>query len=210
MISQKANTLFWDKIAEKYSKTPIVDEASYQQKLKLTQEHFSKQSTVFEFGCGTGTTAIHHAPHVKHIDAIDISENMLDIARQKAKDSNVQNINFQKASIADFNIKNNSYDVVLAMSILQLLEDKELAIEKSYEMLKPGGVFISSTACIREKIPFFNFFAPLAQLLRLIPLVSSFSTKQLKNSMIQANFNIEYEWQPNNSMVTFIIARKPG
>jgi len=135
---------------------------------------------------------------------------MLDIARQKAKDSNVQNINFQKASIADFNIKNNSYDVVLAMSILQLLEDKELAIEKSYEMLKPGGVFISSTACIREKIPFFNFFAPLAQLVRLIPLVSSFSTKQLKNSMIQANFNIEYEWRPNNTMVTFIIARKPG
>lgn len=31
---------FWDKIADKYSKQPIVDEASYQKKLQITQEYF--------------------------------------------------------------------------------------------------------------------------------------------------------------------------
>ena len=37
---------------------------------------------IVEFGCGTGTTAVHHTPHVQHIDAIDISAKMLEIERQ--------------------------------------------------------------------------------------------------------------------------------
>ena len=53
---------FWDKIADKYSKQPIVDEASYQKKLQITQEYFKPDMEVLEFGCGTGSTAIIHAP----------------------------------------------------------------------------------------------------------------------------------------------------
>ena len=40
---------------------------------------------VLEFGCGTGGTAIIHAPYVKHIRAIDISGNMIAIAKGKAE-----------------------------------------------------------------------------------------------------------------------------
>ena len=75
---------FWDKIAERYSKQPIADEAAYQKKLKVTQEYFQPDLEVLEFGCGTGSTAIIHAPYVKHIRAIDISSNMIDIAQDKA------------------------------------------------------------------------------------------------------------------------------
>ncbi len=58
---------FWDKIAERYSKRPIVDEAAYQKKLQVTREYFRPDMEVLEFGCGTGSTAITHAPYVKHI-----------------------------------------------------------------------------------------------------------------------------------------------
>jgi len=209
MISQEANIKFWDKIAEKYSRTPVPNEAIYQKKLELTREHFKKDSKVFEFGCGTGTTAIHHSPYVKHIDAIDISENMLEIAQKKARDKNIENITFLKSSIEDFQAEVETYDVVLAMSILHLLEDKEEAIDKVFKLLKPGGVFISSTACIREKIPFFGAISKIGQLFRLMPLVSSFSHKQFKNTLINANFSIDHDWRPNKSMVAFIIAKKP-
>ncbi|EAM49492.1 hypothetical protein WH8501_27790 [Crocosphaera watsonii WH 8501] len=64
------STKFWDKIADKYSKQPIVDEESYQKKLTVTQEYFNPDMEVLEFGCGTGGTAIIHAPYVKHIRAI--------------------------------------------------------------------------------------------------------------------------------------------
>ena len=39
---------FWDKIAERYSKQPIADEAAYQKKLKVTQEYFKPEMEVLE------------------------------------------------------------------------------------------------------------------------------------------------------------------
>ena len=62
---------YWDKTAEKYALSPVSDEQTYQRKLAETQACLQPHSQVMEFGCGTGSTAIHHAPHVKHIDAID-------------------------------------------------------------------------------------------------------------------------------------------
>ena len=79
---------FWDKIAEKYAKQPIADEASYQKKLQVTQEYFTPEMEVLEFGCGTGSTAIIHAPYVKQIRAIDISENMIAIAKNERTSRN--------------------------------------------------------------------------------------------------------------------------
>ncbi len=51
---------------------------------------------VLEFGCGTGTTAITHAPYVKHIRAIDISSNMIEIAQRKADAKNIKNVTFEQ------------------------------------------------------------------------------------------------------------------
>ena len=78
------STNFWDKIAERHSKQPIADEATYQKKLQVTREYFQPDMEVLEFGCGTGSTAIIHAPYVKHIHAIDISSKMIEIAQGKA------------------------------------------------------------------------------------------------------------------------------
>ena len=64
-------TQFWDKIAEKYSQQPIADEAAYQKKLAVTRDYFRPDMEVLEIGCGTGSTAILHAPYVKHIIKID-------------------------------------------------------------------------------------------------------------------------------------------
>ena len=49
---------FWDRIAERYSKSPVADEAAYQKKLQVTREYFRPDMEVLEIGCGTGSTAI--------------------------------------------------------------------------------------------------------------------------------------------------------
>ena len=137
------STKFWDKIADKYSKQPIADEASYQKKLKLTQNYFKPDMSVLEFGCGTGSTAIIHAPYVKHIRAIDISSAMIKIAQDKAKAQNIENVTFEQLTIEELEAEDSSYDVILGLSILHLLEDKESTISKIYKMLKPGGIFVT-------------------------------------------------------------------
>ena len=52
----------------------------YKEKLEATRRYFDADSQVFEFGCGTGSTALHHAPFVQKIVATDISSNMIEIA----------------------------------------------------------------------------------------------------------------------------------
>ena len=61
---------FWDRIAKRYAKRPVADDAAYQKKLEITQSYFQPHMEVLEIGCGTGSTAITHAPNVKRIAAI--------------------------------------------------------------------------------------------------------------------------------------------
>ena len=72
-----SSPVFWDKVAERYSKKPVADEAAYQTKLRVTREYFRPDMQVLEIGCGTGSTAIAHAPFVEHICATDISPKMM-------------------------------------------------------------------------------------------------------------------------------------
>ncbi len=64
---------FWDKRAAKYAQHPVADQAAYEKKLEITRTHFRPDSEVLETGCGTGSTALAHAPYVKHILATDFS-----------------------------------------------------------------------------------------------------------------------------------------
>ncbi len=45
---------FWDRIAKRYARTPVADEAAYQRKLKITRGYLRPDMEVMEFGCGTG------------------------------------------------------------------------------------------------------------------------------------------------------------
>ena len=69
---------FWDRIAVRYAKNPVSDKAAYQKKLVLTQQYLSADMNVLDFGCGTGSTAIVHAPYVNSYHAIDVSPRMIE------------------------------------------------------------------------------------------------------------------------------------
>ncbi len=199
---------FWDRIAERYSRRPIADEAAYQKKLQVTREHFRPDMEVLEFGCGTGSTALLHAPHVKHIRAIDVSSKMIAIARDKADAEKVGNVTFEQANIDEFTVPDQTFDAVLGLSILHLLEDRETVIAKVHSMLKPGGLFVTSTACLGDTMKFFKVIAPIGKFLGLMPLVKVFSKRELETSLANAGFRIDYQWQPGKGKAVFIVAKK--
>ena len=204
------NTKFWDKIAEKYSKQPIADEAAYQKKLHLTQKYFKPDMEVLEFGCGTGGTAIIHAPYVKHIRAIDISGNMIAIAKGKAEAENIENVTFEQLTIEELEAEDCIYDAVLGLSILHLLENKEQEIAKVSKMLLPGGIFVTSTTCMGDAYSWFKLIAPIGKALGFFPLVRVFTAQHLIDSLTDAGFEIDYQWQPSKDKAIFIVAKKPG
>ena len=201
---------FWDRIAKRYARQPVSDEAAYQKKLSVTRQYLGPASHVLEFGCGTGTTAIYHAPVVADVYAIDISANMLAIAKQKATESGVDNISFEQTDLHALSCLNAHWDVILGMSILHLVENKDAEIQRVYELLKPGGVFISSTVCIEDSGAWFKYVAPIFRWFPFLPTVAVFSERTLKASMETAGFEIEYDWRPSPDKSVFIVARKPS
>lgn len=199
----------WDKFADGYEKAPIRNEESYLKKMEITRSYFNEDMELFEFACGTGTTAIAHAPYVKHVTAIDISPRMLEIAKGKTEAAKIENVSFEQATIEEFNAPEKTYDAVMAHSILHLLQDPETAIAMAYKMLKPGGVFVTSTACLGDGIFFWKLILPLATLFRFAPFVNILSRKQLDEYFINCGFEIDFQWEQNKKEAAFIIAKRP-
>ncbi len=198
---------FWDKSAPKYAKSPIRDEISYRKKLAITQQHFRPDWAVFEFGCGTGSTAIAHAPHVKHILATDISGEMLAIAKDRARDAGVENIRFEQGTLDSLELQAASFDAVLGLNILHLLEDVESAIARVQGLLKPGGIFVSSTVLVAEAKFYWRLLLPLAQFFGIAPHLSCFNKAELVSMLSDNGFSIDYQWQPSE-VTLFIVAKK--
>jgi len=201
---------FWDKIADRYARKPVADEASYQKKLDYTRKLFKPEMEVLELGCGTGSTAISHAPYVKHVRGVDISSRMLEIAQGKADAQGISNVTFDCAAIDDVEVPDASVDLVMMHSILHLLENKEAAIGRVYGMLRPGGWFVSSTTCMCGAMRLMRPVITIMRWLGMAPQVVKFFTPdQLQESIRAAGFTIAFQWQPSRTKALFIVARKP-
>jgi ubiquinone/menaquinone biosynthesis C-methylase UbiE len=201
---------FWDRTAKRYAKRPIADEAAYQRKLDVTRGYLRPDMELLEIGCGTGSTAIAHAPFVKHILATDISSRMIEIARAKISVSTDRNVSFVRAAVEDLDAPDGRFDAALALNILHLLEDWDAAIAKVARLLKPGGVFATNTACLADSMRWFRLIAPIGRALGVFPLVKVFSEADLKDSLTRHGFRIDHYWRPEKGPTVFMVAIKTG
>jgi ubiquinone/menaquinone biosynthesis C-methylase UbiE len=205
-----ASARFWDRMADKYSKQPISDEATYQKKLEITRRYFRPDMEVLEIGCGTGSTAILHSPHVKRIRAEDVAPRMIEIGREKAKAAGITNIDFAVSDINEAAPLEGAYDAVLALNLLHVVKDRDAVIAKIHRALKPGGIFVSSTAVIGDKMWFLAPVLPIAQALGKAPTVRVFGGRAIRKSITDAGFAIDHDWTANKGLVVFIVAKKAG
>ncbi len=200
---------FWNKASGKYSRMPISDIASYDHKLAKTREFFDEETIALEIGCGTGSTALLHAPYVKHYIATDFSSEMIRIANEKLQTSEAENVTFKTEKIEDLTV-NEPIDVVLAMSVLHLVADLDETISRVNHWLKPKGIFITSTVCLGNGMKFFRLIAPIGRLFGFMPLLKIFTRSHLKERLEKNGFRVIYEWQPEKKRFAsvFIIAEK--
>ncbi|MEM7463832.1 MAG: class I SAM-dependent methyltransferase [Pseudomonadota bacterium] len=197
-------------MARGYSRKPVDNPEAYQHKLDETTKYLTKDDRVLEFGCGTGTTALIHAPRVSQIDAIDFSSEMIAIAREKAEAQDIRNVRFEVSSIEDWPIPNpdGDYDVVLGMSILHLVSDLDETLAKVHLALKPGGLFFSSTVCIGKMNPVVRFGLSALGGIGILPKILPLTPDALEKHITAHGFEIESVWQPEESAAVFIVARR--
>lgn len=205
---------FWDKTAEKYSKSPIADMDSYTYTLQRTRSYLGPSDNILEVGCGTGSTALLLAEHVNQITASDLSGNMIKVGSQKAREQGISNVKFVNAELFDNEIENGPYDAVLALNLLHLLEGVPQAIQRINSLLKPGGVFISKTVCVEgSRLPFkfrmIKMILPLMQLVGKAPYVNFMRIDELEDIICGGGFKIiETGNYPASPPSRYIVARK--
>ncbi len=101
-----------------------------------------ENSTVIDIGCGTGAFAIHAAKYFKKVYAVDVSKEMLHIAKSKAKVKGIENIEFCNSGFLQFQL-NTEVDLVFSKWAFHHLPDywKQAALLNINKMLKMDGVF---------------------------------------------------------------------
>lgn len=202
---------FWDRIAEKYAKTPIKDQASYRYTFDRTLTYLSPDDEVLEVGCGTGSTALELAPHVKRIVATDISDGMLAKAREKAAEQGINTVEFVQSDAAD--APSGPFDVVAAFNLLHLVQDVDAEMAEIAKRVKPGGYFISKTFCLPDRFGMMTLMMavvlPVLQMIGKAPFVSKMTAPELDQAIKQARFTIvEVGQGPTKDPRRYLVARR--
>lgn len=200
---------FWDKAAAKYATSAISDIEGYRATLERTLAHLSPTDRVLEIGCGTGSTALELAGHVAHLTATDFSPAMIEIARTKVADAGLDNMTLVAGEAGDQAITDGApYDAVLALNLLHLLPNQSETLAHIHSSLKPGGLFISKTACLGEKW----FFKPLVSIMTLMgkaPFVTHQRVNTLREAITSAGFEVVEELtQPGTPPRLYMVARR--
>ena len=201
------NAEFWDKISIKYSKKSVPSQDIYKEKLDRTQKLFNQESVVMEFGCGTGTTSLIHSSHVKNIVAYDYSRGMINIANQKKREQNVNNVSFEVRSVEDIPFQTEAYDVIMAHSVLHLTQNNEQILENVYRALKPGGFFVSSSGCIKEMNFMIRGIIPVLESMGKAPKITPFTANELIELHKKSGLKVYDSWNYKKGEL-FLIAQK--
>ena len=141
---------FWDKMAPKYAESQMRSVDDYEYTLARTLSYLTPQMRVLEMGCGTGTTALRLAPHVKAFVGTDQSSEMIRIARDKAADEH-SNLEFRVLGAAESAQLEEGFDVVMGFNLFHLVPDADAVLADIFKILKPGGLMISKTPCLMDK-----------------------------------------------------------
>jgi len=98
----------------------------------------SKTMTAMEFGCGTGLISMALAPEVKHVLAVDMSENMLAVLEKKIADNRVDNITPCQLDLTGGEVPGERFDLIFSSMVLHHVKDVDNLLETFFELLNPG------------------------------------------------------------------------
>lgn len=210
-LARKAR--FWDRIARKYAADPIADLPGYEATLRRVQGLLSTSHDVLEIGCGTGSTALRLASRTRRLLATDVSAEMIAIAREKLAAQPVPQLELAVADADAPVFGQGAWDAVLAFNLLHLVDDLDHAIDSVVQALRPGGLFISKTACLNEMNPLVPRLAlPLMRAIGKAPHVLCFDAAQLQAALVRHGLAIEAverHGTKGKEIRVFMVARKP-
>lgn len=142
---------FWNRIARRYDRFIMRNlQPTYSLMLERLERDLQQEDILLEVGAGTGLLSFAICGKVQRITAVDIAEEMVQVAREKQAGSGCANILFKVADSYQLPFACGVFDVVLISNVLHLLAEPETALREARRVLRPGGRLIAPTFCHGE------------------------------------------------------------
>ncbi len=200
---------FWDKSTKHYDDNVKEHDFLYEKTIDRTKSLLSNTDVVLDFACASGEMSLDIAPHVQRVHGIDTSVKMIELANEKARDRQVNNINFDQIDAFDHKLASNSFSAIIAFSIFHLVDDVPKVLARLNDLLPTGGLLISQTPCLGERSWIVKSLISLVQKLGIAPPILSLKIAELESLVSNSNFEIfETKIWDEKTATQWIVARK--
>ena len=186
---KQANT-FWDKRSQRYDDRIRNHDSIYEKRIQKIKSLLKETDIVLDFACASGEISLDVAPHVQQVNGIDLSGKMIELAKKKAHERQIDNVSFNQTDVFDPHLAKHSYSAIMAFNIFHLLDDAPKVLDRLHDLLAPGGLLITETPCLGERSWIFKSVVKFAVALGLVPTVHSFTVADLESLVSGENFKI--------------------
>ena len=192
---QRKERSIWNRQATSYdARTLGIYKQAYELSVEKACAVISSGDHVVEIGCGTGIVTLGVAACAERVIGTDISPEMIAVAREKAEERGVENVEFRISDGYALPYDDGFFDGVLLFNTLHVVKEPEALLREAHRLLQPSGYLISATDCYAEPVPLGIRLKLLLQDvlkgLGVIPFLRSFTIDDVRRLFKAASFEV--------------------